>query len=138
MSLTKRYKEAIQNLPAITTEGLSFYEVVEFLSDKLIDEAMITAKENKACAAILLRINRTTLVERLRRRHEAAGFGPVVPNQKVPFHLMTKGETADPHAATIDEAIECLVKLARETQDPAKLDPAKRIIRESAQRMAMK
>ncbi len=57
------------NLPA---EGLSLKETLDRLERDYIQEALTRANGNRAQAASLLGLNRTTLVEKLRRMSEAA------------------------------------------------------------------
>src|SRR5690606_8622124 len=57
------------NLPA---EGLSLKETLDRLERDYIREALTRANGNRAQAASLLGLNRTTLVEKLRRMSEAS------------------------------------------------------------------
>jgi len=52
----------------IPAEGIALDQVLRDTEDKLIDEALKQAGGNKARAAQLLGINRTTLIEKLKRR----------------------------------------------------------------------
>jgi transcriptional regulator with PAS, ATPase and Fis domain len=58
-------------LPLLAAEGLDLQQTLEQLEFRLIEEALKLAKGKKSAAAELLRVKRTTLVAKLRRRKEA-------------------------------------------------------------------
>ena len=62
-------EEGLQQLvcPRITEEGVDMGRIIEGIERCLIEEAMSLAKGVKARAAALLNINRTTLVEKIKR-----------------------------------------------------------------------
>ena len=52
---------------ALPEEGVDLKALVEFLEESLIAQALERAEDNRAAAARLLQMNRTTLVERLKK-----------------------------------------------------------------------
>jgi DNA-binding NtrC family response regulator len=65
-------------LPLLAAEGLDLQDTLEQLEFRLIEEALKLAKGKKSVAAELLRVKRTTLVAKLRRR-KAAQAAPQPP-----------------------------------------------------------
>jgi two-component system, NtrC family, response regulator AtoC len=63
-------------LPILEAAGLDLQQTLEQLEFRLIEEALRLAKGKKSAAAALLRVKRTTLVAKLRRRKEAKAPGP--------------------------------------------------------------
>lgn len=53
--------------------GIDFYRIVEAFENRLLQAALVRAQHNKNKAAQLLSMNRTTLVEKLRKRSMFAG-----------------------------------------------------------------
>ena len=49
-------------------KGLDLFDTIELYQDSLVKQALTRTKGNKNQAARLLGMNRTTLVERIRRR----------------------------------------------------------------------
>ncbi len=62
----------LPEVPSISETGLDLEQTLEVTEWRLIDEALRRAEGNKAQAARLLGINRTTLVEKLKRRPGAS------------------------------------------------------------------
>lgn len=50
------------------TEAIDLNVVMETFEYRIIDQALLKSKGNRAYAAMILGINRTTLIEKLRRR----------------------------------------------------------------------
>jgi DNA-binding NtrC family response regulator len=61
------------SMPQIPDEGVYFTEMVEAFENRLIEEALKKANGVKNRAAQLLHLNRTTLVEKLKRRKRDEG-----------------------------------------------------------------
>jgi transcriptional regulator with GAF, ATPase, and Fis domain len=57
-------------------QGIDFYHEMASIEDRMIARALHISRGNKKEAARLLRLNRTTLLEKLKRKREAAG-GPL-------------------------------------------------------------
>jgi transcriptional regulator with PAS, ATPase and Fis domain len=57
-----------QAAPALPPEGIDLYAALAELEDRLINEALERSGGNKNQAAKILRLNRTTLVEKLKKR----------------------------------------------------------------------
>jgi len=53
---------------ALPPEGIDLYAALAELEDRLIDEALERSGGNKNQAAKILKLNRTTLVEKLKKR----------------------------------------------------------------------
>jgi DNA-binding NtrC family response regulator len=53
-------------------EGIDFYREMASIEDRIIARALDISRGNKKEAARLLRVNRTTLLEKLKRKREAA------------------------------------------------------------------
>lgn len=62
-----RMDHPIEHIPTLTEEGLDLYGFQDAQEKDLISQALILAKGNKAEAARLLRLNRTTFVEKMRK-----------------------------------------------------------------------
>src|SRR3954467_10220555 len=60
-----------QAVPALPPEGIDLYAALAELEDRLINEALKRSGGNKNQAAKILRLNRTTLVEKLKKRAKA-------------------------------------------------------------------
>ncbi|MCX7794616.1 MAG: sigma-54 dependent transcriptional regulator [Thermodesulfovibrionales bacterium] len=60
-------EEAISNIPAFTDEGIDLQKVVEDIERDLILKALQKAEGVRSKAATLLGINRTTLIEKMKR-----------------------------------------------------------------------
>ena len=72
------------NAPALSAlrvpaTGLSFRDVVEEVEEKLIREALELTNGNKNRAAQLLQLNRTTLLEKMKRLSAAQPPPPLAP-----------------------------------------------------------
>jgi DNA-binding NtrC family response regulator len=57
-----------QGVPTLPPEGIDLYAALAELEDRLINEALERSGGNKNQAAKILRLNRTTLVEKLKKR----------------------------------------------------------------------
>jgi DNA-binding NtrC family response regulator len=53
------------------TQGIDFYREMEWIEDRIIARALDISGGNKKEAARLLHLNRTTLLEKLKRKREA-------------------------------------------------------------------
>ena len=71
-SASAAIESAPAEIPSIAETGLDVEQTLEQTEWRLIDEALRRADGNKAQAARLLGINRTTLVEKLKRRQPPA------------------------------------------------------------------
>src|SRR5207253_10720963 len=60
---------------ALPPEGVDLYKVLADLEDRLINEALGRSGGNKNQAAKILGLNRTTLVEKLRKKNTLKGSG---------------------------------------------------------------
>ena len=58
--------------------GIDFYQEMEAIEDRMIAQALHLSGGNKKEAARLLRLNRTTLLEKLKRKREQNGFDPTL------------------------------------------------------------
>jgi len=63
----------------VDEEGLDLQQALEHLEFRLIDEALRLAKGKKSAAAQLLRVKRTTLVAKLRKRRRGLFHAPLPP-----------------------------------------------------------
>lgn len=59
-------REVIYSVPRLPEDGLSLDRLLRKIHDDLICQALIAAKGNKSQAARLLRIKRTTLLQKMR------------------------------------------------------------------------
>ena len=57
-------------------QGIDFYREMASIEDRIIARALHISRGNKKEAARLLHLNRTTLLEKLKRKREAAGLAP--------------------------------------------------------------
>jgi transcriptional regulator with GAF, ATPase, and Fis domain len=57
-------------------QGIDFYREMASIEDRIIARALHISRGNKKEAARLLHLNRTTLLEKLKRKREAAGLTP--------------------------------------------------------------
>jgi two-component system response regulator PilR (NtrC family) len=58
-------------------QGIDFYREMASIEDRIIARALHISRGNKKEAARLLHLNRTTLLEKLKRKREATTLGPV-------------------------------------------------------------
>ena len=70
----------------LPTEGLDLDGMLEKIENGFIEQALSRARGNKTMAAELLRLNRTTLIERLRKKGmlQSSGGAPVRPRLRRP------------------------------------------------------
>ena len=61
-------EQAPSEVPQVTASGLSFRDVVDDFEANLILQALEQTQWNKKAAARLLGLNRTTLVEKIRKK----------------------------------------------------------------------
>src|SRR6185503_15093366 len=65
-------------------QGIDFYREMESIEDRIIARALALSHGNKKEAARLLRLNRTTLLEKLKRKREAALARVALPTEWSP------------------------------------------------------
>jgi DNA-binding NtrC family response regulator len=71
-STAARSTASLTPIPDLPTDGTDLRTILESVEDRMISEALERTGGNKNRAAELLGLNRTTLVEKLRRKRTAA------------------------------------------------------------------
>lgn len=75
----------------LPSDGLSLKDVVDAFENHLVDQALARTRGNKNRASELLKMNRTTLVEKLRKR------GMIIPAKKNELQMHEESsEVMDP------------------------------------------
>jgi len=95
--------EAKRPWVTVPEDGLDFDEVVSAFEKSLLDQALAHSGGNKARAADLLRIKRTTLLARIKTLEERAGISPTAhsPNQLARMQTATGTVLLAEHEATV-------------------------------------
>jgi DNA-binding NtrC family response regulator len=88
-------------LARVTPEGLDFDEVVSGVELSLLNQALTLSGGNKARAADLLKIKRTTLLAKMKSLAERSGV-PEVPDSAAPFRRPPSSERAAPTVLLLD------------------------------------
>ena len=82
-------------------QGIDFYREMASIEDRIIARALHISRGNKKEAARLLHLNRTTLLEKLKRKREAAGLAAAQPEPAwsalTPLAASEHAEDAYPH-----------------------------------------
>jgi transcriptional regulator with PAS, ATPase and Fis domain len=87
-SVPQHQKTTAMSLPS---EGLDLDRILEKIEDGFIQQALLRTRGNKTLAAELLHLNRTTFIERLRKK------GMLQPAQRAALAAQSVGGVADPN-----------------------------------------
>ena len=80
--------------------GVDLNGVMKVLEGRLIEQALVRTQGNKTLAADLLRLNRTTLIERLRKRRSATSESPSPADAAHPAWQTVRKPTTDAFSLT--------------------------------------
>jgi transcriptional regulator with PAS, ATPase and Fis domain len=86
---------------ALPNEGVDLDGVLEKIENGLIEQALERARGNKTMAAELLKLNRTTLIERLRKK------GMLQPARSNPAEAASVGKMTEPSVALTQPVFRC-------------------------------